>query len=101
MREFSGEAGKQRAAHLSSPLLISDTVNPINRPKLLEEITQVCAINISAFASDAVLSCMFRTENDQNPRIEWKKKVHEDVSFMYYDGHFRGEKAASPSLSPR
>ncbi|KAG7241014.1 hypothetical protein INR49_026044 [Caranx melampygus] len=39
--------------------------------------------------SDAVLSCMFRTENDQNPRIEWKKKG-KDVSFMYYDGHFRG-----------
>ncbi|XP_023249113.1 junctional adhesion molecule B isoform X1 [Seriola lalandi dorsalis] len=39
--------------------------------------------------TDAVLSCMFRTERDQNPRIEWKKKG-KDVSFMYYDGHFRG-----------
>ncbi|XP_077368498.1 junctional adhesion molecule 2A isoform X2 [Festucalex cinctus] len=39
--------------------------------------------------SDAVLSCMFRTERDQNPRIEWKKKG-KDVSFVYFDGHFRG-----------
>uniref|UniRef100_A0A8C5H813 Junctional adhesion molecule B-like n=2 Tax=Gouania willdenowi TaxID=441366 RepID=A0A8C5H813_GOUWI len=40
-------------------------------------------------SSDAVLSCMFRTERDQSPRIEWKKKG-KDVSFVYYDGHFRG-----------
>ncbi|XP_026157696.1 junctional adhesion molecule 2A isoform X2 [Mastacembelus armatus] len=39
--------------------------------------------------SDAVLSCMFRTERDQNPRIEWKKKG-KDVSFVYFDGQFRG-----------
>lgn len=39
--------------------------------------------------SDAVLSCMFRTERDQNPRIEWKKRG-KDVSFVYFDGHFRG-----------
>lgn len=39
--------------------------------------------------TDAVLSCMFRTEKDQNPRIEWKKKG-KDVSFVYFDGHFRG-----------
>ncbi|XP_068165001.1 junctional adhesion molecule 2A isoform X2 [Antennarius striatus] len=38
--------------------------------------------------SDAVLSCMFQTEKDQNPRIEWKKKG-KDVSFVYFDGHFR------------
>ncbi|XP_041637510.1 junctional adhesion molecule 2A isoform X2 [Cheilinus undulatus] len=39
--------------------------------------------------SDAVLSCMFRTERDQNPRIEWKKRG-KDVSFVYFDGHFKG-----------
>ncbi|XP_041822019.1 junctional adhesion molecule 2A isoform X2 [Chelmon rostratus] len=39
--------------------------------------------------SEAVLSCMFHTEKDQNPRIEWKKKG-KDVSFVYFDGHFRG-----------
>ncbi|XP_068446762.1 junctional adhesion molecule 2A isoform X2 [Clinocottus analis] len=39
--------------------------------------------------SDAVLSCTFRTEKDQNPRIEWKKKG-KDVSFVYFDGHFKG-----------
>jgi hypothetical protein len=38
---------------------------------------------------DAVLACEFKTEKDQNPRIEWKKKGH-DVSFVYYDGHFKG-----------
>lgn len=38
---------------------------------------------------DAELSCMFRTEYDQNPRIEWKKKG-KDVSFVYFDGHFKG-----------
>ncbi|XP_029929619.1 junctional adhesion molecule 2A isoform X1 [Myripristis murdjan] len=40
-------------------------------------------------SADAVLSCMFRTEKDQNPRIEWKKKG-KDVSFVYYEGQFRG-----------
>jgi hypothetical protein len=40
--------------------------------------------------SDAVLSCDFRTEKEQNPRIEWKKKGT-DVSFVYYEGHFRGD----------
>uniref|UniRef100_A0A4W6G3D0 Junctional adhesion molecule 2a n=1 Tax=Lates calcarifer TaxID=8187 RepID=A0A4W6G3D0_LATCA len=39
--------------------------------------------------SDAILSCMFHTERDSNPRIEWKKKG-KDVSFVYFDGHFRG-----------
>ncbi|XP_022051338.1 junctional adhesion molecule 2A isoform X3 [Acanthochromis polyacanthus] len=39
--------------------------------------------------SDAVLSCIFRTEKDQNPRIEWKKKG-KDVSFVYYNERFRG-----------
>ncbi|CAN9498412.1 unnamed protein product [Ophioblennius macclurei] len=40
-------------------------------------------------SADAELSCMFRTEKDQNPRIEWKKKG-KGVSFVYYEGHFRG-----------
>lgn len=39
--------------------------------------------------SDAELSCEFKTENDRNPRIEWKKK-DKDVSFVYYGGSFRG-----------
>ncbi|XP_051284236.1 junctional adhesion molecule 2A isoform X3 [Dicentrarchus labrax] len=39
--------------------------------------------------SDAVLSCTFHTEREQDPRIEWKKKG-KDVSFVYYGGHFRG-----------
>lgn len=38
---------------------------------------------------DAVLSCTFRTEKDHSPRIEWKKRG-KDVSFVYFDGHFKG-----------
>ncbi|KAJ3584398.1 hypothetical protein NHX12_014893 [Muraenolepis orangiensis] len=45
-------------------------------------------VEVHEFA-DAELSCQFHTERDQHPRIEWKKKGH-DVSFVYYDGHFRG-----------
>lgn len=48
---------------------------------------------------DAVLSCMFHTEKEQNPRIEWKKKG-KDVSFVYFDGHFRGESAAERLRAP-
>ncbi|KAM9835828.1 junctional adhesion molecule 2A [Aulostomus maculatus] len=40
-------------------------------------------------SKDATLSCVFHTETDQNPRIEWKKKG-KDVSFVYYEEHFRG-----------
>lgn len=39
--------------------------------------------------SEAVLSCMFHTERDPHPRIEWKKKG-KDVSFVYFEGHFKG-----------
>ncbi|XP_072514091.1 junctional adhesion molecule 2A [Salminus brasiliensis] len=39
--------------------------------------------------SDAVLSCEFKTERDQNPRIEWKKKDTE-VSFVYFQNNFTG-----------
>lgn len=36
---------------------------------------------------DAVLTCEFRTEKDQNPRIEWKKKG-KGVAFVYFNGTF-------------
>ncbi|XP_034042892.1 junctional adhesion molecule 2b [Thalassophryne amazonica] len=39
--------------------------------------------------TDAVLSCEFRTEKDQNPRIEWKKKG-KAVTFVYFDHKFTG-----------
>ncbi|XP_051561331.1 junctional adhesion molecule 2A isoform X1 [Myxocyprinus asiaticus] len=39
--------------------------------------------------SDAKLSCEFKTEREKNPRIEWKKK-DKDVSFVYFEGHFKG-----------
>lgn len=42
---------------------------------------------------------MFHTENDQNPRIEWKKKG-KDVSFVYFDGSFRGKKKKPAALYP-
>ncbi|XP_075872858.1 junctional adhesion molecule 2A isoform X2 [Nelusetta ayraudi] len=38
--------------------------------------------------SDAVLSCIFQTEVDQEPRIEWKKRG-KDVSFVYFHGQFK------------
>uniref|UniRef100_A0A3P8SEK3 Junctional adhesion molecule 2b n=1 Tax=Amphiprion percula TaxID=161767 RepID=A0A3P8SEK3_AMPPE len=39
--------------------------------------------------SDAVLSCEFRTEKDQNPRIEWKKRG-KAVTFVYFNNKFTG-----------
>uniref|UniRef100_A0A8C6WUC3 Junctional adhesion molecule 2b n=1 Tax=Neogobius melanostomus TaxID=47308 RepID=A0A8C6WUC3_9GOBI len=37
--------------------------------------------------TDAVLSCEFRTEKDQNPRIEWKK-IEKRVTFVYFNNRF-------------
>ncbi|XP_015249265.1 PREDICTED: junctional adhesion molecule B-like [Cyprinodon variegatus] len=37
--------------------------------------------------TDAVLPCEFKTEKDQNPRIEWKKKG-KGVTFVYFDKTF-------------
>lgn len=53
---------------------------------------------------DAVLSCEFRTEKDQNPRIEWKKKG-KAVTFVYFNHKFTREwwntfPAWIPSTSP-
>ncbi|XP_017293238.1 junctional adhesion molecule 2A isoform X2 [Kryptolebias marmoratus] len=39
--------------------------------------------------SDAELSCIFHTEKDPNPRIEWKKRGR-DVSFVFYGEQFKG-----------
>ncbi len=39
---------------------------------------------------DAVLSCDFKTEKDQNPRIEWKKKG-KAVTFVYFNHKFTRE----------
>lgn len=47
--------------------------------------------------ADAVLSCEFKTENEQNPRIEWKKKDM-DVSFVYFEGNFRGDFAGRADI---
>lgn len=45
-----------------------------------------------------MLSCEFRTEKDQNPRIEWKKKG-KTVTFVYFNGKFTGERR--PGLRSR
>nr|QVG60689.1 jamB-like protein [Scophthalmus maximus] len=37
--------------------------------------------------TDAVLACEFRTEKDQNPRIEWKKRG-KAVTFVYFNDKF-------------
>ncbi|XP_026060628.1 junctional adhesion molecule B-like isoform X1 [Carassius auratus] len=37
--------------------------------------------------SDAVLSCEFSTENEKNPRIEWKK-IDKHVALVYFESHF-------------
>ncbi|XP_067116862.1 junctional adhesion molecule 2A isoform X1 [Osmerus mordax] len=47
--------------------------------------------------ADAVLSCEFKTEKEQNPRIEWKKK-DTDVSFVYFEGDFRGNFAGRAEI---
>ena len=48
---------------------------------------------------DAVLACEFKTEKDQNPRIEWKKKG-KGVTFVYFDGSFSGEPAVPTPQTP-
>uniref|UniRef100_A0A3B4ZM29 Junctional adhesion molecule 2b n=1 Tax=Stegastes partitus TaxID=144197 RepID=A0A3B4ZM29_9TELE len=47
--------------------------------------------------TDAVLSCEFRTEKDQNPRIEWKKKG-KAVTFVYFNNKFAGSYAGRAKI---
>ncbi|XP_061697480.1 junctional adhesion molecule 2b [Syngnathoides biaculeatus] len=47
--------------------------------------------------TDAVLSCDFRTEKDQNPRIEWKKK-EKAVTFVYFNNKFIGSYAGRAEM---
>ncbi|XP_015821650.1 junctional adhesion molecule 2b isoform X1 [Nothobranchius furzeri] len=47
--------------------------------------------------TDAVLSCEFRTEKDQNPRIEWKKKG-KGVTFVYFNNKFIGSYAGRSKI---
>uniref|UniRef100_A0A3Q1I8H3 Ig-like domain-containing protein n=1 Tax=Anabas testudineus TaxID=64144 RepID=A0A3Q1I8H3_ANATE len=47
--------------------------------------------------SDAVLACEFRTEKDQNPRIEWKKKG-KGVTFVYFNDKFTGSYAGRAKI---
>ncbi|CAJ1079635.1 junctional adhesion molecule B-like [Xyrichtys novacula] len=60
---------------LQSPVCLSVTVSS-NKPNV--EVHE---------HSDAVLSCEFRTEKDQSPRIEWKKKG-KGVTFVYFNQKF-------------
>ncbi|KAM3862323.1 junctional adhesion molecule 2b [Diretmus argenteus] len=47
--------------------------------------------------TDAVLACEFKTEKDQNPRIEWKKKG-KGVTFVYFDRKFSGSYAGRAKI---
>ncbi|CAL9690043.1 unnamed protein product [Knipowitschia caucasica] len=47
--------------------------------------------------TDAVLSCEFRTEKDQNPRIEWKKKG-KGVTFVYFNNRFTSAYASRSKM---
>ncbi|XP_035460288.1 junctional adhesion molecule 2b isoform X1 [Scophthalmus maximus] len=60
---------------LYSPVCLSVTVST-SKPKV--EVHE---------HTDAVLACEFRTEKDQNPRIEWKKRG-KAVTFVYFNDKF-------------
>ncbi|KAG8000565.1 Junctional adhesion molecule B, partial [Nibea albiflora] len=47
--------------------------------------------------TDAVLSCEFKTEKDQSPRIEWKKKG-KAVTFVYFNHKFIGSYAGRAKI---
>ncbi|XP_048848052.1 junctional adhesion molecule 2A [Brienomyrus brachyistius] len=47
---------------------------------------------------DAVLSCEFKTEVDDKPRIEWKKRG-KDVSLIYYQNKFTGDFVGRAKIS--
>ncbi|XP_056907892.1 junctional adhesion molecule 2b [Takifugu flavidus] len=47
--------------------------------------------------TDAVLSCEFRTEKDQNPRIEWKR-TGKAVTFVYFNNKFNSTYAGRAKI---
>ncbi|TKS66962.1 Junctional adhesion molecule B [Collichthys lucidus] len=72
-------------ALLHSPVCLSVTVSS-SKPKV--EVHE---------HTDAVLSCEFRTEKDQSPRIEWKKKG-KAVAFVYFNHKFIGSYAGRAKI---
>ncbi|XP_028993754.1 junctional adhesion molecule 2b [Betta splendens] len=70
---------------LHSPFCVSVTVSS-SKPKV--EVHE---------HTDAVLSCEFRTEKDQNPRIEWKKRG-KGVTFVYFNNKFTGSYAGRATI---
>ncbi|XP_008326279.1 junctional adhesion molecule 2b [Cynoglossus semilaevis] len=62
---------------LHSPVCLSVTVSSTTPTVEVHEHT------------DATLTCEFKTEKDQNPRIEWKKKG-KGVTFVYFNHKFTG-----------
>lgn len=82
VREFSGEC-------VCVCVVMETSVSQTNK--------QWCAVTPSRllFSTDAELSCEFKTENDENPRIEWKK-VDKDVSFVYFNNSFIGNQCLWP-----
>ncbi|XP_017313597.1 junctional adhesion molecule 2A isoform X1 [Ictalurus punctatus] len=68
---------------------------PVLLPLLLQSVP-VTPVTVSTSSrivkveehSEAKLSCEFKTEKDQNPRIEWKKMEEKGTSFVYFNGSF-------------
>lgn len=63
--------------------------------------TSIPHVEVQEF-KDAVLSCEFKTEREEHPRIEWKRRgvaPGNDVSFVYFNGHFKGELASRATIS--
>ncbi|XP_056288986.1 junctional adhesion molecule 2b isoform X2 [Pseudoliparis swirei] len=70
---------------LHSPVSVSVTVSS-SKPKV--EVHE---------HTDATLACEFRTEKDQNPRIEWKKKG-KGVTFVFFDHKFTDSYAGRANM---
>ncbi|KAJ6662492.1 hypothetical protein lerEdw1_011906 [Lerista edwardsae] len=47
----------------------------------------------------AILNCKHSARKEVNTRVEWKKVLGSDVSFVYFDGAFVGRKMLSPVSS--
>ncbi|KAF4075039.1 hypothetical protein AMELA_G00230030 [Ameiurus melas] len=70
---------------------------PVLLPLLLQSVpvTPVTVSTSSAIVkveehSEAKLSCEFKTEKEQNPRIEWKKMEEKGTSIVYFNDSFTG-----------
>ncbi|XP_049904459.1 junctional adhesion molecule 2b [Epinephelus moara] len=84
-----------------------NTVKMLVLPLLITLMLSPVCLSVSVSSSkpkvevhehtDAVLTCEFRTEKDQNPRIEWKKKG-KGVTFVYFNHKFTGSYAGRAKI---